>query len=128
MASAGNPAWVKGKSGNPGGVTSKQMRSYRELAQYIRDKTKDGREIVDVCYRIMKSSKADPKCRLLAARELFDRGFGKATQTVDLVVDQRGGSASPKFDGMSVEDKRRLLEAAEQLAALTDGNDRPTEH
>lgn len=64
-------------------------------------------------------------------KELNDRGYGKAVQTIDLHVDDKPTDRpSPNWDAMSIEDKRRLLDAAEALSALTDtdGDEAPTEH
>lgn len=126
-------AFKKNESGNPGGWGAQKLRSYRELAAYIREKTRDGRDIVDACLRVLRSKKADERAVLLAARELFDRGFGKPVQTIDLNVDgPRVERESPKWDGYTDDEKRVLLEAADKLAALTDGDegngDTPTEH
>lgn len=62
-------------------------------------------------------------------KELYDRGWGKAVQTIDLhVEDKPTVSASPDWDAMPIDERRRLLEAAEALAALADGNGSTTEH
>jgi len=62
-------------------------------------------------------------------KELYDRGWGKAVQTIDLHVDEKPANRpSPNWDALPIDERRRLLEAAEALAALTDGNGSPTEH
>jgi len=73
-----------GQSGNPGGRP-------KGLAVYIRDKTKDGREIVDFWLAVLRGERPDgvprkPTLRdmLQAASELADRGFGKARQPMDM--------------------------------------------
>jgi hypothetical protein len=65
-------------------------------------------------------------------KEMNDRGWGKAVQTIDLNVDApRVERESPKWEGYSDDEKRLLLEAADKLAALTDDEGdgtAPTEH
>ena len=73
------PPWKKGQSGNPGGRAKKAIgdlsanaRKYSVLALET---------IVDICLH----AQAD-RDRLVAAKELLDRGYGRALQPVDLVL------------------------------------------
>lgn len=103
----GNPAWVKGKSANPGGGP----RGIAVLREMIAKKTGDGKEIVEFMVTVMRGflpkekpqgdsefldipglpepepevlESADPKLRFAAAEWLGDRYFGRPKQTVEL--------------------------------------------
>lgn len=65
----------KGSSGNPGGRT-KQDKQVKEFAQ------KHGMECIKGLVALMRD--VDAKVRLGAIKELLDRGFGKATQSVEV--------------------------------------------
>jgi hypothetical protein len=75
----GKGGFKPGQSGNPGGRAKKavgdlaaEARLYAGLA-------------IDTIVKICSSAKAD-RDRLAAARELLDRGFGRAVQALDLVL------------------------------------------
>jgi hypothetical protein len=65
-----------GQSGNPGG-RPKTTALLRQLAQ---DQAEAN---VRVLVEIRDNKRASASARIAAVRELFDRGFGKAIQTVD---------------------------------------------
>lgn len=65
----------KGKSGNPGGRT-KQDKQIKEVAQ------KYGLDCIKGLAELMRSD--DPKVRLGAIKEMLDRGFGKASQQLEI--------------------------------------------
>lgn len=73
----GNPAWVKGVSGNPGGRP-------KGLAELVRAETKQGAELVAFMLRVLRGRKQPLRYRLEAAAWLADRGFGKALQQVEV--------------------------------------------
>lgn len=74
----GNPAWQKGGvSPNPGGRPA-VIRDLREAAQDYSE------EALSVLAGVMRDAEAPPAAKVAAARELLDRGFGKAVQAVDV--------------------------------------------
>ena len=74
----GNPAWQKGGvSPNPGGRPA-VIRDLREAAQGYSE------EALTVLAGVMRDADAPPAAKVAAARELLDRGFGKAVQAVDV--------------------------------------------
>lgn len=76
----GNPAWVKGgPSPNPAGRPA-VLADLREAARAF------SQEALDTLAGVMRDPEAPPAARVTAARELLDRGFGKALQTVDVDV------------------------------------------
>jgi hypothetical protein len=74
----GNPKWVKGQSGNPGG---------RPKADYrIRDLAKEKTKIaLDTLSQICESGENEG-ARVAAATALLDRGWGKPTQMIEANV------------------------------------------
>jgi len=73
----GNPAWVKGVSGNPGGRPP-------GLAELVREQTQDGQELVRFMLGVLRGRKQPVRLRMEAAAWLADRGFGKALQQMEL--------------------------------------------
>ena len=74
----GNPAWQKGGvSPNPGGRPA-VIRDLREAAQGYSE------EALSVLAGVMRDADAPSAAKVAAARELLDRGFGKAVQAVDV--------------------------------------------
>lgn len=72
-----------GQSGNPGGRT----KAHRELGRYIREQTKDGKELADICLKIARDDEEESRVRMLAIEWLGDRGIGKSVQPVELAGD-----------------------------------------
>jgi hypothetical protein len=68
----------KGVSGNPGGQP-------KGLASEIRERTKDGEELVGFVLKVFRGEVCEAKLRdrLEAATWLADRGFGIPTQTLE---------------------------------------------
>lgn len=62
--------------GRPKGVPNKATAEIKALAQV------HGPEAIDVLVSIMKAADQPPPARVAAARELLDRGYGKAKETV----------------------------------------------
>jgi len=70
-------AFQKGQSGNPGGRPHRVTSDGRTLKQICRDHTDDAiKTLVDILREGSEGSK------LTAAKELLDRGWGRATQPV----------------------------------------------
>lgn len=114
-----------GQSGNPGG---RAKNKGRELARYILDETKDGKELVDLCLEIARDKRIKRTVRLRAIAELFDRGLGKAPQTVEVSATD-GQPAEIDFSSVSLEERRRLLDALAILDLIADregANGEPT--
>lgn len=73
----GNPNWVKGVSGNPGG-RPKDAYDIRMLAQ---ERTL---EALNVLAEIMLDKDAPHAARVSAANAILDRGHGKPMQTAEI--------------------------------------------
>ena len=72
--------WIKGaESPNPGGRPS-ALGDLKEAARGY------SQEALETLAAVMRDPKAPPAARVTAARELLDRGFGKAVQAVDVGV------------------------------------------
>lgn len=78
--------WKPGQSGNPGGRP-------KGLAAIIRERTDNGGELVNLWITVMRGGviekdgiryKPTLSDMIKASAELADRGFGKATQPIDL--------------------------------------------
>jgi len=70
-------AFVKGQSGNPGGRPKAVMPDGRTLSEAAREHSPQALEV------LVKALK-DPVACFAAAKELLDRGFGRAPQSVEL--------------------------------------------
>jgi len=69
--------FIKGVSGNPSGRE-------KGLISYIKSKTRDGRDLVNILHKFASGQiKATPQVRLQATVELLNRGFGRAPIQVD---------------------------------------------
>lgn len=117
---AGNPNWVKGQSGNPSG----RPRGAAGVARLIMQETRDGAELIEFVLRVFRNTRPDggPAGYHLddqkwATQLLFDRGLGKAMQTIDL--HQSSDPISPQVDvsGLADDDLDRLVAVLE----LADG-------
>ena len=95
------------------------------IAQYVRQKTSSGEELVELLLKIMRgkylgftklTTAERTKFVLDATQMLFDRGFGKSPQPVDLDVDMPHVSRDPSLQEWSTEDLERLHEEIQQKA------------
>jgi hypothetical protein len=85
MAGRGNPKWVKGKSGNPNG------RPKDPFAVQIRERTNNGKLLVDKAFQLLESD--DEDIQVKALNWLGDRGWGKPMSTMDLSELDNNGKA-----------------------------------
>lgn len=76
----GKTQWVRGQSGNPkgrpAGVPNKANAELKAIAQEYTQ------ESVDTLVSIMRNGETPPPARVAAAREILDRGHGKAPQAI----------------------------------------------
>lgn len=72
----GNPNWVKGVSGNPGG-RPKGIWDVRALAQ------QHCKRAIEVLAEIMRNPKNAPSARQAAANALLERGYGRPVQPIE---------------------------------------------
>lgn len=108
----GNPTWRKGgTSPNPGGRPA-VIRDLREAAQGYSE------EALTVLAGVMRDTEAPPAAKVAAARELLDRGFGKAVQAVDVnsKVDMGATAAQVLMD---LANRGKAAKAAELARAET---------
>lgn len=73
-APKGHPKY--GKAGRPKGAVNKATADIRALAQ------KHGPDAIATLIQIMTTREDTPAAQIAAAKELLDRGYGKATQPV----------------------------------------------
>jgi hypothetical protein len=130
--------WKPGVSGNPLGAGVSKMK----LAVEIRQISKNGREMVDFLFNVMrglllpmpvkngpngrgsgKPPRPSPELRVRAAEILLDRAFGKAKEIIELVgegsEDERRRQNIAMLKQLSVEEQeqlRTLLKTARERA------------
>lgn len=68
--------FVKGQSGNPGGRPKRSIEQNKILQKYAD-------EALEIIIKIARSSE-DDAVRVSAAKYLYDQGYGKATESVEL--------------------------------------------
>ena len=108
-------SFLKGTSGNPGGRTVAQREREKSFAEAIRGLAGvDGLDYVRELDK-MARDRADPKLQIMAIKELHDRGWGKAPETIQLegqVVDARM-LALVEAARMTPHERRKLLDGQE---------------
>ena len=77
------------KIGRPKGALNKATADIKAIAQPYAP------EAIETLRKIMRTSQTDA-ARVAAARELLDRGFGRAPQTVNATVEQRMVARMPE--------------------------------
>lgn len=122
VARSGNPAWKKGVSGNPGG------RPKNPLAQMVRDKTKNGEEIIERVYAIFSlgAPEKNYKAIMWAAEFLRDMGWHKISlgltdEENSVFQAEKGTDLKPKIDRDFT--KGNLEKMAEALKGWKVGNE-----
>jgi hypothetical protein len=106
----GNPAWRKGGvSPNPGGRPA-VIRDLRKAAQGY------SAEALETLASVMRDQASPPAAKVAAARELLDRGFGKAVQALDVntKVDMGATAAAVLMD---LANRAKTAKAAELVRA-----------
>lgn len=76
--------WVKGQSGNAKGAP----RRSNALARVVRQKTRDGEELVEFALEMLRNEKMDPAHRIDARNWLADRGWGKAVEHIEIAEER----------------------------------------
>lgn len=72
-------AFKKGQSGNPGGRSPRKMADGRTLAEVARDHTESA---LATLAEVAANKQEGGSARVSAAKELLDRGWGRATQPI----------------------------------------------
>ncbi len=103
---AGRPKGLPKTGGRTKGTPNRATADIKALAQLY------GPEAIDTLAEIMKNEEHPPAARVAAAKELIDRGFGKATQPI---------SGDPDMPPIGV---RHVELTDEQLAAIAAGGRR----
>lgn len=132
------PGFQKGVSGNPGGRPKGIERTVRDAiakreytdAQGVVHKGLDA--VMTRLLEMLFDSKTTPRDAVALAREVVDRGFGKAKQFVEVTDATPQAVDGKSADDMTDEEVREALAAISTLKriggiAVTDGDD-PTEH
>ena len=77
--------WNPGSSGNPAGPPS----TSKSLAQDIRDRSLQGKKLVDYLFSVLEDTSLPHNLRIQAANIILDRGWGKPTTEVDIQISAR---------------------------------------
>ena len=106
----GNPAWQKGMASPNAGGRPAVIRDLREAAQGY------SVEALETLAKVMRDQESPPAAKVAAARELLDRGFGKAVQALDVhsSVDMGATAAAVLMD---LAKRAKEAKAAEAIAA-----------
>lgn len=78
----GNPAWVPGKSANPGG-RKKHTQQEKDAIALAKQFSPDA---VRTLHEICIDKTAEPRARAICANSLLDRAWGKPKETVEARV------------------------------------------
>jgi hypothetical protein len=96
--------YSKGESGNP---TGRKPGSRNKLTEEVRTYAQRfTTEAIDCLVGIVRDPTAPPQAKVLASRELLDRGHGRAAQSIDIghkgVTVNLGFIAPPNSEGSRV--------------------------
>src|SRR5262249_46561114 len=97
MGKAGNPNWLPGVSGNPGG-RSRELAQQQSAARL--EAASHASEVIDYLLKVLRSEEEGTAHRLKAGIELLNRGLGI---DVDVIVRR-------KISEMSLDELRQLEE------------------
>ena len=104
MGKAGNPNWLPGISGNPGG-RSRELVQQQNAARL--EAASHANEVIDYLLKVLRSEEEGTAHRLKAGIELLNRGLGlglpQAQIDVDVIVRR-------KISEMSLDELRQLEE------------------
>ena len=100
MGKAGNPNWLPGVSGNPGG-RSRELAQQQNAARL--EAANHASEVIDYLLKVLRSEEEGTAHRLKAGIELLNRGLGlpQAQIYVDVIVRR-------KISEMSLDELRQL--------------------
>ena len=109
--------YIPGHNGNQGGRP-------QGLASYIREQTDDGVEIVALMLRVLRGQVRGfkPHHRLEAATWLADRGWGKATQMMEVVAQVSAVPGQIDWDAIPDDLAEELLALNGKIIALQPGS------
>jgi Family of unknown function (DUF5681) len=85
--------WQPGESGNPKG----RVPAHKIFSNLATEARKYADKALETVVELMGASNP-ANIRLAAAREVLDRGFGRAAQTLDLKADVQSTSLNPFAD------------------------------
>jgi len=102
MGKAGNPNWLPGVSGNPGG-RSRELAQQQSAARL--EAASHASEVIDYLLKVLRSEVEGTAHRLKAGIELLNRGLGLPQAQIDVDVVVRR-----KISEMSLDELRQLEE------------------
>ena len=102
MGKAGNPNWLPGVSGNPGG-RSRELAQQQSAARL--EAASHASEVIDYLLKVLRSEEEGTAHRLKAGIELLNRGLGLPQAQIDVDVIMRR-----KISEMSLDELRQLEE------------------
>ena len=102
MGKAGNPNWLPGVSGNPGG-RSRELAQQQSAARL--EAASHASEVIAYLLKVLRSEEEGTAHRLKAGIELLNRGLGLPQAQIDVDVIVRR-----KISEMSLDELRQLEE------------------
>jgi hypothetical protein len=109
----GKGGFQKGVSGNPGG----RPKEVREVKALAREHTS---EALDTLAQIMRDHKAPQAARVSAARELLDRGHGRAESSINARVETKQAWGPDALDKLPAAERAELDRFAKEWGPAFD--------